>query len=266
MYPLGLTSVGFTARDLSGNTVTCTAPVLVRDTKAPNLTLLTDASSLWPPNHEMVAVHPSWQARDLCDPNPGIGLISVTSSESANASGMGDGDTTIDIAGADIGTADEEIYLRAERNGNGSGRLYELTYQAADASGNAAPALGVVTVPHDQGHGPEPLLMRLEPDGTPGMARIYWSRLPDVVGYDVIRGDLSQTKVEDRQLSLGAVKVLARGTTETSFSEGSAGAIPPPGAAFFYLIQPRNDRGGVGYGTESAPWARVPASCDGGCP
>jgi hypothetical protein len=41
--------------------------------------------------------------------------------------------------------------IRAERDGTGSGRIYELIYSATDASGNATPASAVVTVPHDEG-------------------------------------------------------------------------------------------------------------------
>jgi hypothetical protein len=203
---------------------------------------------------------------DVCNPNPGVALVSVTSSEPDDAPGMGDGNTTGDIQSADLGTADGEVDIRAERDGIGPGRVYTLTYRAVDASGNATPALAVVTVPHDLGQGPEPLLLRLEPDGTTGMVRLFWPATPGAVGYDVISGVLSQARVENGQLSLGAVTVLARGTSDTALVEGAGASMPQVGEAFFYLIQPRTERGGLGYGTESAPWPRVPASCDGGCP
>jgi hypothetical protein len=141
-----------------------------------------------------------------------------------------------------------------------------MNYRAVDASGNSTPAFAVVTVPHDQGSGPEPLLMRLEPSATPGMVRIYWAGIPGAIGYDVISGDISQAKVENGNLSLGAVRVLARGMTEAWLTEDKNSVMPPTGTAIFYLIQSRTDRGGGGYGTESAPWPRVPASCEGGCP
>ena len=92
------------------------------------------------------------------------------------------------------------------------------------------------------------------------------SEVAGTLGYDMISGELSQTKVEDHHLSLGAVNVLARGTRENSLSEGMAGKIPAAGTALFYVIQQRTERGGAGYGTESAPWPRLPASCEGGCP
>ena len=108
--------------------------------------------------------------------------------------------------------------------------------------------------------------MRLEPDGAPGMVRLIWPATPEATGYDVIAGELSQVRVVNHQLSLGTVGVLARGTTGTSLSEGATGRIPATNSALIYFIQPRTDRGGTGFGTESAPWPRLPDVCDGGCP
>jgi len=59
---------------------------------------------------------------------------------------IGDGHTAGDIQIGDDGS----IYLRAERSGTGSGRIYTITYQAVDDSGNAAVARATVTVPHNQ--------------------------------------------------------------------------------------------------------------------
>jgi hypothetical protein len=266
IYPLGTTSVTFTATDGSGHVATCAVPVTVRDTMPPALTVFADVTSLWPPNHDLIPVELSWEARDLCDPNPSVTLMSATSSEPDDAAGAVDGSTTGDIADAQVGTADGHVFLRAERAGAGSGRTYTLSYQAKDQSGNATPAFALVTVPHDLGTGPEPLLMRLEPSGAPGRLRIYWASVPGASGYDVIYGDLSHARLEGHALTLGSVHVLARGTTQASLVEETSDTDPPVGSAVFYLIQPRTERGGSGYGTESAPWPRVPASCDGGCP
>jgi hypothetical protein len=43
------------------------------------------------------------------------------------------------------------VNLRAARLGNGPGRVYTLTYSTTDASGNASPAVGIVTVPNNIG-------------------------------------------------------------------------------------------------------------------
>ena len=273
-YLLGTTPVGFTATDASGHQAACTSSVTVRDTQPPTLTLHTDPTTLWPPNHEMVPVHVSWEALDLCDGSAAVSLVSVTSSEPDDAAGNNDGATTGDIQGAATGRSDSDLLLRSERDGKSSGRVYTLTYRATDRSGNATPAIATVTVPHDQGQGPEPLLMRVERAAASGgsggaaigttAARLYWPSIAEATGYDVITGDLSAWRVANGVLNLGAVQVLARSTTATSLTEPTA-ATPAVGHAFFYLIQQRTDQGAVGYGTETGPWPRVPASCVGGC-
>jgi hypothetical protein len=144
--------------------------------------------------------------------------------------------------------------------------VYELSYGAADASGNSALSVATVTVRHDPGAGGEPLLLWLGPGPTPHSARIEWSSVPDALGYDLISGHLEAARLEADHLSLGTVRVLARDTKKTSFIEGPDAAVPSPGKAIFYLIQQRTARGGAGYGTESAPWPRLAAACEGGCP
>lgn len=262
--PLGATTVTWSATDASGNTASCDQIVRIVDTQPPTLMVTTDVHTLWPPNHEMVPVNVSWQVQDACDPNPGVALIAASSSEPDDSPGVADGDTVGDIAQPDPGTLNDTLLLRAERDGSGPGRVYTLTYAATDHSGNGTTAIETVVVPHDLGHGPEPLLMRLESDGSGGL-RIYWPAMDDVSGYDVISGDLSQMAVANHVLWLGSVKVLVREADVTSFSE-DPGRIPPQGQGFFYLIQPRTSQGGLGYGTESAPWPRIPSACDGGCP
>ncbi len=264
--PLGAHTLTLRVTDQVGVPSTAMADMSVVDTTPPSLTVVSDAPTLWPPNHDLVQIHPAWQVHDVCDRIPEVALLSVTSSEPDDAPGMGDGNTTGDIQGADIGTPDGEVGLRAERAGFGPGRIYTLIYRAMDSSGNTTQALAVVTVPHDQGQSPEPLLMRLEPDRTPDMVRLYWPVTPGATGYDVITGYLSNIKLENEVLMLGDVRILARDTTDTSLSEDAAAELPAVGDARFYLIKSHTDRRGMGYGTESAPWPRVPTSCDGGCP
>ena len=96
--------------------------------------------------------------------------------------------------------------------------------------------------------------------------RLYWAEIPGAVAYDVIAAELSQLSVDAGRLLLGRVRVLARASRETALSEGSEGSIPPVGSAILYFVQARTEQGGLGYGTESAPWPRLPADCAGGCP
>ncbi len=108
--------------------------------------------------------------------------------------------------------------------------------------------------------------MQLQTDGSPERAHIYWPGLPGLLGYDLIVGDLSRVAVRDGYLTLDAVQVLARGTSATEVREGAGTMAPPAGGAFIYLLQQRTDKGGAGYGTATAPWPRLPLSCEDGCP
>jgi hypothetical protein len=155
IYPLGMTTTTFSATDASGNVAACTTPVTVQDTIPPALSVVANPPVLWPPNHALVPVDLSWQAHDICDANPSVTLVSITSSEPTSAAAtVAGGGIGSDIADAQIGSPDSEVLLRADRLGTGPGRTYELTYIATDASGNATPARVVVTVPHDQSEGP----------------------------------------------------------------------------------------------------------------
>ena len=44
----------------------------------------------------------------------------------------------------------KSVQLRAERDGNGNGRVYTITLQVTDASGNVSTATAKVTVPHSE--------------------------------------------------------------------------------------------------------------------
>jgi len=266
VYPLGRTTVRFTADDGHGHTSSCTTDVTVQDTVAPSLTFAADASFLYPPNHGMVPVRLSYAAADLCSPSPAVRLTAVESSEPDDGPGTGDGATLGDIAGVELGTADTGILLRAERAGAGSGRIYTLRASAADAAGNVTPALAVVAVPHDLGYGPEPLIVQVEPAAADGRVRLVWAAVPEAATYDVISGDLAALRAVAGSVQLGTVRVLARGLPGTVVTESSGTAAPPRGSGVFYLVQSRSVRGPSGYGTESVPWPRIPAACEGGCP
>jgi hypothetical protein len=193
-------------------------------------------------------------------------LLDAASSEPGDAPGPGDGATLIDVSGIDRLTPDSDVLLRAERDGSGTGRTYSLVYQALDGSGNAVVGTASVQVPHDLGSLVEPMTLLLEQMSVEGKARINWAAVPRALAYDVIVGDLSSMRRTGDAVSLGSVRVLARGTDKTHVQEDPRFPEPPPGRAFIYLAQPRNEYGGAGYGTESVPWPRTPDSCEGGCP
>jgi hypothetical protein len=90
---------------------------------------------------------------DNCPPDPTFQLVSVTSNESEVAYTY---DPAFDIYTSEGHTDDDiqivngDIYLRAERSGKGDGRIYTITYEATDSSGNTSSAGAPVTVPHNQ--------------------------------------------------------------------------------------------------------------------
>jgi hypothetical protein len=118
--------------------------VVVEDTEPPELSLVVEPNILWPPNHKMVKITTSWEVSDNCDESPEVSLVSVTSSEDDDS--RGDGHTSKDIRIGDDGS----IYLRAERSGKGAGRVYTITYQAVDDSGNVTVKSTTVTVTHSK--------------------------------------------------------------------------------------------------------------------
>jgi len=126
------------------------AMVVIVDTTPPTIDVTVSPDELWPPNHKLVPITATIDVADVCDPNPSVTLISVASNEPDN--GTGDGDTANDIQDATIGSDDRSILLRAERKGNGTGRIYTIVYGAADQSGNTAEDTAEVTVPHDRGN------------------------------------------------------------------------------------------------------------------
>jgi hypothetical protein len=114
------------------------------DTTPPEFELSVTPTMLWPPTHKMVLITPSWTVSDDIDPSPEVSLVSVVAAEGDNT--IGNRYTSDDIQ---IGE-DGSIYLRSERSGTGSSRIYTITYEAVDDCGNVAVSSATVTVPHDR--------------------------------------------------------------------------------------------------------------------
>jgi hypothetical protein len=93
----------------------------------------------------MVNVTVSYDVTDNCALPPDSCTLSVTSNEPVN--GKGDGDTAPDWIVLD----DHHVLLRAERAGNGNGRIYTITITCTDSGGNSSTEEVEVTVPHDRG-------------------------------------------------------------------------------------------------------------------
>jgi hypothetical protein len=125
------------------------ATVSVEDHDPPVVGPLRVAPSvLWPPNHRLWPVAVEAEVSDTCDAAPALRLRSVSSNEPVDSNG--DGSTAGDIVGAELGQPDFAVFLRAERAGGGAGRVYVLTYEAEDASGNSSTSAISVSVPHSR--------------------------------------------------------------------------------------------------------------------
>lgn len=107
--------------------------VTVSDTTPPELTALAMPALIWPPNGTYQDVHVTATAQDACG-QATIVLVSVTSSEP-------DDDA---IRNADVGTADFDLSLQADKKG--STRVYTLLYRATDGSGQTTQAAATVEV------------------------------------------------------------------------------------------------------------------------
>jgi hypothetical protein len=143
-FPLGTTTVTCTARDRAGNVATASFTVMVQDTTAPSVPVLSASPNvLGPANHKMIAVTVAAQSTDAVSAVV-CRISSIASNEPDN--GLGDGNTSGDI-GPIIGLS---TMLRAERSGTSNGRFYLLTVVCRDAAGNSSSAAVTVTVPKGQ--------------------------------------------------------------------------------------------------------------------
>jgi hypothetical protein len=133
--PLGTHIFTVEVSDGKGGIDTDDVTVTVVDTTPPELEVVLSESALWAPNHKLVDITAIISVTDACDHAPAVTLISIVSSEPDD--GRGDGRTTGDVQGAELGTDDRTFQLRAERSGLTRERVYQVTYQATDGSGNS---------------------------------------------------------------------------------------------------------------------------------
>jgi hypothetical protein len=97
---------------------------------------------LWPPNHKFHLIE--------LDGKKHISVVMVKQDEPLDAEG--DGNTSPDAM-----VVDGKLYLRAERSGQGDGRVYCIYFEAEDKYGEKCTGVVTVGVPHDQGQGSEPI-------------------------------------------------------------------------------------------------------------
>jgi hypothetical protein len=144
-FVLGVTFVNCSATDAHGNTATGLFDVHVVDTTPPQFIAISASETyIWPPNHKMVPVTFTVQVVDLVDPNPHTHIVSISSNQPPNSGGDGNTGPDYEITGP------LSVNLRAERQGN-SERLYTVTFESTDASGNVGVGTYVVHVQQSKG-------------------------------------------------------------------------------------------------------------------
>jgi hypothetical protein len=148
LFQLGTNTVVISVSDGIGAPVGCTVIVTIVDTTPPVITSASVTPTvLWPPNHKMIPIQVSATATDICG-SVEVKIKSIGSNQSPNAKGSGKKSDDWRVTG------DLSALLRSERTGKDKGgRIYTITVEAIDQSGNTADTTLVVTVPHDQGHG-----------------------------------------------------------------------------------------------------------------
>lgn len=123
--------------------------------------------ALWPPNHNMVSID-VLAATKITDPDGDpvtISINSITQDEPVTGSGKGAGTFAPTGSGGDCFTNEPEMAdtapdgtgvgtavasIRAERDGNGNGRVYQITFTASDNKGGSCQGVLLVSVPHCQ--------------------------------------------------------------------------------------------------------------------
>jgi hypothetical protein len=117
--------------------------ITVLDTTPPKFEFSVTPTMLWPPNHKMAEIVPSWTVSDECDASPDVSFVSIVTNEDGDT--IGDGQTSGDIQIGDDGS----VFVRSERSGTDKGRIYTMTYQAVDDCGNVTVRSATVSIPHD---------------------------------------------------------------------------------------------------------------------
>jgi hypothetical protein len=113
----------------------------------PLCTATSNVSTLWPPNHKMVAITLSGEI----DPDGDITTLTVTGvTQDEPTNGLGDGDTPKDAKYPDSATNPGPLQVRSERSGLGDGRIYVISYNLIDGKGGSCDGSVTVGVPHDQ--------------------------------------------------------------------------------------------------------------------
>jgi subtilisin-like proprotein convertase family protein len=142
-FPLGTTTITWTATDRCGNSSTASQTIEVRDVTPPVISSIsTTPSSLWPPDHTMRDVAVAYDAIDNCGGSV-ISSLSVTSNEAIHGTADNDREPDWEIIDA------HHVRLRAERGNSREQWVYTITITSTDARGNTGRDSIKVIVAHN---------------------------------------------------------------------------------------------------------------------
>jgi hypothetical protein len=142
----GSYSVTVTITDVDGSTASAQTTIVVpapKNSPPACAKVIASPGLLWPPNHKFVLVRLSG-ATDPDHDSLSYSITGVTQDEPVI--GLGQGDKQPD---AKTSSRPGSVYVRAERSGNGHGRLYFIAFTVADGNGGTCSGSVAVAVPHD---------------------------------------------------------------------------------------------------------------------
>jgi trimeric autotransporter adhesin len=131
-------TVTVTATDDDGGSATRSVTITLN--RPPSCSAVTPSvADLWPPDHTLRLI----VLGGATDPDHDALLYAITSvRQDEPTNGTGDGDTAIDAFNAGPGA----VRLRAERSGNGDGRVYTIAFTVSDGKGGTCTGTTQVTV------------------------------------------------------------------------------------------------------------------------
>jgi hypothetical protein len=145
--PMGAHTFTLTVTYAGGVPSTAVTHVTVRDTTPPTLQVSLSPNVIRSREQKLVRVNATVKVSDVCDPNPTVKLLSITSNDPAERGRHRVSDVQA-VGGGPLhfGTDVRSFLLRAEHSERGKDIVYTITYSATDASGNTTTATAQVRV------------------------------------------------------------------------------------------------------------------------